>query len=445
MSQTDIVDVPVPPSGRKLGWGLAALVVAGNMIGSGVYLAPVALADTGSSSLVGWLICGAGAMVLAAVFAGLGRFQPQADGLSDFTRRGLGRFLGYQTAIAYWGVCLTGNVAVSIAGTGYLAFFFPALSQPIPAMLSNLAIIGLTTAAYASGARIAARLGAVTLVIGLLPLLLAIVAGAVAFSGQTFGANWSPQDLPLAQSVPASLVVIFWSFLGLESAAALSQLVRDPARDVGRASVAGVGLALIVYVAASVAVFGVLPVGELAASTSPFADLAARVFGASVAGLVAACAVVKAVGTVAGWTILGGETARSAGEAGYLPRVFGSAATPGRLPRATPLINGAIMMALVVATAQPTLAEQFGFVIGACTVLTICLYALCCISLFRFTTSSGWRVLAGVGLVFSVGAVVAAAPGNVVPAIVLFTLASVGWLWVRTRLTPRVDPDRPTP
>lgn len=440
MSQTETIPLEARQGVRKLGWGLAALVVAGNMIGSGVYLAPVALAATGSSSLIGWLICGAGAMILAAVFAGLGRFQPDADGLTDFTRRGLGRFVGYQTAIAYWGVCLTGNVAVALAGTGYLAFFLPSLAEPIPAMLCNLVLIGVTTAAYAAGARVAARLGAVTLVIGLLPLVLAIVAGAMAFSGPTFAASWSPQGLPLAQSVPASLVVIFWSFLGLESAAALSQLVRDPARDVGRASVAGVGLALVVYVAASVAVFGVIPAGELASSTSPFADLAARVFGASVAGFVAACAVIKALGTIAGWTILGGETARSAGEAGYLPRWFGSAVTPGRLPLANPLINGAIMAGLVVMTSQPTLAGQFALLIGACTVLTICLYALCCISLFRASDALGWRALAVVGLVFSIGAVVAAAPGNIVPAIVLFAVASVGWLWVRRGPQARVDP-----
>jgi len=235
MTQTDTLPTPA----RKIGWGIAALVVAGNMIGSGVYLAPVALASTGSSSLIGWAICGAGAMILAAVFAGLGRVQPDADGLSDFTRRGLGRFVGYQTAIAYWGVCLTGNIAVAIAGTGYLAFFFPVLAQPGPAAVSNLVLIGITTTAYATGARVAARLGAVTLAIGLMPLVLAIVAGAVAFDGATFAASWNPSGEPLVAVIPASLVVIFWSFLGLESAAVLSKLVRDPARDVGRASVAG--------------------------------------------------------------------------------------------------------------------------------------------------------------------------------------------------------------
>ncbi|WP_245528600.1 hypothetical protein [Brevundimonas subvibrioides] len=53
MSQTETIPLEAQHGGRKLGWGLAALVVAGNMIGSGVYLAPVALASTGSSSLIG--------------------------------------------------------------------------------------------------------------------------------------------------------------------------------------------------------------------------------------------------------------------------------------------------------------------------------------------------------------------------------------------------------
>ena len=48
MSQTDVIPVPH----RRIGWGLAALVVAGNMIGSGVYLLPTTLAATGSSA--GW-------------------------------------------------------------------------------------------------------------------------------------------------------------------------------------------------------------------------------------------------------------------------------------------------------------------------------------------------------------------------------------------------------
>ena len=426
MTQTEIL--PDPP--HRIGWALAALVVAGNMIGSGVYLLPATLAPTGSSSLIGWLICGLGAVTLALVFGGLGRMQPDADGLSDFTRRGMGRFIGYQTGLAYWAACLAGNVALAVAGTGYLAFFSPALKEPLWAAVSNLALIWLTSAAYASGARTAARFGAITLGLGLIPIVLAIIAGVMAFNSDTFAASWSPGDQPLLKTVPASLAIIFWAFLGVESAAALSSLVKNPAVDVGRASLGGVALAFIVYVAASIAVFGVIPADVLVHSTSPYADLVARVMGSSVAGLVAACAVIKVLGTIAGWTMLAGETSRGAAEAGWMPRWFGGA-QKGKTPLSNPILNCVVMSAMVVASAQPTLGQQFGVLIGVTSVLTLCLYALCSMTLWKLTRKAGWRTLAVAGLVFSTFAVAAAAGGYILPSVGFFALTSLAWIWVR--------------
>ena len=435
MTQTEIL--PDPP--HRIGWALAALVVAGNMIGSGVYLLPATLAPTGSSSIIGWLICGVGAVTLALVFGGLGRMQPDADGLSDFTRRGLGRFLGYQTGLAYWAACLSGNVALAVAGTGYLAFFFPVLKEPLWGMISNLALIWLTTAAYASGARTAARFGAITLGLGLIPIVLAIIAGALAFSGDTFLGSWSPGEQPLLKSVPASLVIIFWAFLGVESAAALSSLVKNPAVDVGRASLGGVVLAFVVYVAASIAVFGVIPADVLIHSTSPYADLVARVMGSSVAGLVAACAVIKVLGTIAGWTMLAGETARSTAEAGWLPRWFGGA-QKGKAPLSNPILNCVIMSVMVIASTQPKLNEQFEKLIGVTSVLTLCMYALCALTLWKLTRKTGWRLLAVGGVVFSIFAVAAAAGDYILPSVGFFALTSLAWLWVRKGRGGRVDP-----
>ena len=425
---------------RKLGWGLAALVVAGNMIGSGLYLLPATLAPTGSSSLIGWIVCGVGALTLAWMFLGLGRLQPTADGLSDFAERGMGRFFGYQAALAYWAACVAGNVAVAVAGTGYLAFFFPVLKQPLPGALANLGFIWLATLAYIVGAKSAARFGATALVIGLIPIVLAVVAGVMAFDPAVFAAGWNPGGQALTATVPASLAVIFWAFLGVESAAALSRLVKDPARDVGRASVAGVVLAFIVYVAACVAVFGVIPASELAQSTSPYADLAARVLGASVAGIVAVCAIIKVAGTVAGWTMMGGETTRRAAEKGYMPRWFGG---DGNLPLSNPVLNGMVMSALALITVQPSLGEQFGILVGVTSVLTLSIYAVCAIGLFRAAPSMGWRILAVVALVFSVFAVAAAAGGYVIPTVGFFVLVSLGWFLVRKRHPVVSDPPIP--
>ncbi len=422
---------------HKLGWGLAALVVAGNMIGSGLYLLPVSLAPVGSSSLVGWLVAGAGAVTLALVFGALGRLQPDADGLPGFAERGLGRFAGYQTALAFWTACLVGNVAIAVAATGYLGFFWPVLRDPVAATFCNLGIIWLATFAYITGTRAASGLAAVALAIGLAPIVVAVAAGVAAFDPQTFAASWSPSGTPLAQSVPTSLAIIFWAFLGVESAAALSVRVKHPARDVGRASVAGVLLATVVYIAATVAVFGVIPADVLANSTSPYADLAARVFGASIAGLVAVCAVVKTIGTVGGWVMLGGETARSAARKGYLPSGFGAGE---RTPVANPLLGGAIMSVVAVISGQPTLGGQFGMLVGVTAVLSLVVYAICSAALFRMARWSGARIMAVAGFLFATAAVAAAAPGYILPTVGFFVVTSLAWLAFLRKSPARVDP-----
>ena len=77
---------------RALGlWRSTALVV-GNMVGSGVFLLPAALAAFGGISIFGWLFTATGAMLLALVFGRLGRRLPRAGGLYAYTREGFGEF-----------------------------------------------------------------------------------------------------------------------------------------------------------------------------------------------------------------------------------------------------------------------------------------------------------------------------------------------------------------
>lgn len=427
---------------HKLGWGLAALVVAGNMIGSGLYLLPVSLAPIGASSVIGWIVAAIGAATLALVFGALGRLRPEADGLAGFAEAGLGRFAGFQVSLAFWIACLVGNVAVAVAATGYLGFFWPVLKDPVAATLCNLALIWTATVAYIVGARTASWLAAVALVVGLIPIVIAVVAGVAAFDADLFAASWNPAGGSLVQSVPASLAVIFWAYLGLESAAALSHRVRHPARDVGRASMVGVALATAVYIAATVAVFGVVPLAQLSTSTSPYADLAGQVFGASIAGFVALCAIAKTFGTIGGWTMMGGETARAAARKGYMPAGFGQG---DRTPIANPLLGAALMSVVVVLSGQPTLGGQFGMLVGVTSVLALLIYAVCSIALWRLARRSQARIIAAAGLAFALAAVAFAAPGYILPSAGFFVLTTTIWFWRVRRSLPPVDQSAPAP
>src|SRR5690606_36705760 len=123
------------------------------------------------------------------------------------------------------------------------------------------------------------------------------------------------------------------AFVGVECAAMVARLVEKPERNVPIATMGGVGIAAIVYMFSSTAIFGMLSAEAVAASSAPFALAVGRILGPAAAGLVAICAVLKASGTLGGWVLVGGETTRWTAVSGFLPRWLakqGKGGTPVR-------------------------------------------------------------------------------------------------------------------
>ena len=84
---------------KALGFWRSTALVVGNMIGSGVFLLPASLAAYGGISILGWLFTATGAMLLALVFAHLGRTVPRAGGVYAYTRIGFGDFAALESSI----------------------------------------------------------------------------------------------------------------------------------------------------------------------------------------------------------------------------------------------------------------------------------------------------------------------------------------------------------
>ena len=120
-----------PELKRELGLGMTTAMVVGNMIGSGVFLLPASLAAVvlvyGSSSLLAWVVTGVGAMLLAVVFATLGRRYPRTGGPYAYAREAFGEFVGFQTAWGYWIAAWVGNAAIATAFVGYVTVIWPDL------------------------------------------------------------------------------------------------------------------------------------------------------------------------------------------------------------------------------------------------------------------------------------------------------------------------------
>jgi arginine:agmatine antiporter len=351
-------------------------------------------------------------------------------------RDGLGRFFGFHASLLYWVGGWVGNVAIAVAATGYLSIFFPTLKATLPAGICTLSVIWVMVLVNLAGARRVADFEGGTLLIGLLPVLGVAVLGWFAFDPLIFKESWNVSGRPDAQVIPATFALIFWAFIGLESASVAAAVVRNPARDVPIATLGGVALAAFVYLAASVAISGLLPAATLAQSSAPFSDAAARWVGPAAAVLVAGCAVLKAFGTLSGWLLVTAESARSGAESGVFPAAFREG-TDGPPRRNLLIVAGLMSLIVVLSSLEPTLAAQFTILINLATLLYLVIYAYCCAALWRSTANWGIRVLAILAAGFCVWAILASDRQQIVYLVVVCALGVPLYL----RLPDRSQPD----
>jgi APA family basic amino acid/polyamine antiporter len=357
-----------------MGLWMATALVVGNMIGSGVFLLPASLAGTaGPISILGWVFTGAGAILLALVFANLGRALPRTGGPYAYARRAFGDFIGFQTAWGYWIAVWAGNAAIAVAFVGYAAVFWPAAgTHKLLGALVAIALIWLLTFANALGARESGAIQVVTTVLKFVPLALIGLIGLFFVHGGNY-TPFAPHGSFGAVNTAATLTL--WAFIGLESATVPADEVADPERTIPRATIIGTVVTTVLYLVATVAIMGIIPTGELAQSTSPFADAAGQIFGGGWDKVIALVAMVSTFGALNGWIMLQGRVPLAAAEDGIFPAPFARVHGTRRTPVFGLVVSSVLVSALLLMNYTKGLVDAFTFVILLATLTTLVPYA----------------------------------------------------------------------
>lgn len=365
---------------NKMGLVPATLMVAGNMMGSGVFMLPANLATVGGIAFFGWLITIVGAVSLALVFAKLAALNPAAGGPYAYTRMAFGDYMGYQTNLIYWLANVVGNVGLAIAGLGYLTHFFPFLKSPLPFAFAQIALVWFFVYANILGPKFVGRLQGMTTIFALVPIIGMALLGWFWFSSATYEAGWNVSGKSDLNAIGATLTFTLWAFIGVETASVSAGIVENPTRNVPIATVAGVIIAAVCYVLSSTAIMGMIPNHALISSAAPFADAARVALGNTAANIVALCAAVGCLGSLAGWTLLVGQTAKAAADDGLFPNIF-ARVNPKGVPSAGLVIVAILMTIQIVATISPTASEQFGKIASIAVIMTLLPYIYSAISL----------------------------------------------------------------
>jgi APA family basic amino acid/polyamine antiporter len=311
-------------SDNKIGFWSSTSLVAGNMIGSGVFLLPASLAAFGSISLLGWLFSSIGAILLAAVFGNLGRLAPNTTGGPyAYTRLGLGNFPGFLVAWGYWVSIWCTNAAIAVALVGYLEVFFPILGQnKVLAVFTGLGVIWLFTWINSKPLKTVALVQLITTILKIMPIILVGFIGIFYINtAHFFPINISGESSFSAITITTTLTL--FAFLGMESATIPSKNIKNAATTIKKATMAGTLLTIVVYIMSSIAIMGIIPPDILLESNAPFADAAGLFWGNSAKYIVAAGAVIATLGALNGWILIQGQIPMAAAHDKLFPKIFG--------------------------------------------------------------------------------------------------------------------------
>ena len=378
-------------SSKKIGLIACTGIVAGNMMGSGIALLPANLAKIGSIALFGWFITLIGAMSLAYVFARLTTRDPQVGGPIAYAGR-LGPAFGFQTAVLYYHANWIGNLADCLAGVAYLSVFFPALNQPIPAGIASIVIIWIMALVNMMGGNWVSRLTTLGLILVLVPVIGTAVAGWPWVDPALYQANWNTSGQADSKAIMHSILICLWAFVGVESAAVSSGLVKNPQRTVPIATMLGTALAGIVYILATQVMSGMFPADVMSKTGAPFAASTSMMIGSWAAPVVSAFTAFACLAALGSWMMLVGQAGVRAARDGNFPKIYGEVDSHG-VPRKG-IILSAIKMTLLMAfmtfmsAKGSNSSDIFGELIGIAVLLTMLPYFYSCVALIRMEGAS---------------------------------------------------------
>lgn len=358
---------------NKIGFWLSTSLVVGNVIGSGIFLLPAALAVYGGISLFGWLFTTIGIIFIALVFSRLSKLITKAGGPYAYSREGFGDFAGFLVIWGYWISIWCGNAAISVAGVGYLSVFIPSLKEDY-LLSAGLAIaaIWLFTYINTKSIRSVGMVQLITTILKILPLLLLGTFGFLYFNID----NFTPLNLSGKSSfdaITATAALTLWAFLGIESATIPSDKVINPTKTIPRATVVGLMIAAIMYISSTVAIMGIMEPAELQNSTAPFADAAQKVWGKWAYHLIAIGAVISCFGALNGWILIQGQLPMAAAKDKLFPASFKKVSKNG-IPILGILIASVLASVLVGMNYTKGLIKMFSFIIMLATLTCLLPY-----------------------------------------------------------------------
>lgn len=280
---------------RTLGLFDATSIVAGSMIGSGIFIVTaIMMRDIGSTGwmLVLWLLTGLITVFAALSYGELAGMMPNAGGQYVYIQRAYGRMLSFLYGWTVFTVIQTGVIAaVAVAFSKYTAVFFPELNNELCSLgsfikisysqLLAIASIVLLTFINTRGVQNGKLIQLIFTSAKLFALFALIVLGlSIGLKTNTIADNfsdlWSASRVTVGENGSISVVPLAgFALMGAMGATIINSLfssdawnnvtfiageIKDPKKNIPRSLFLGTLIVTLIYILANIAYLALLPV-----------------------------------------------------------------------------------------------------------------------------------------------------------------------------------------
>jgi len=280
---------------RELGLLDATLLVAGSMIGSGIFIVTADITrNVGSAGwlIAVWLITGLMTLIAAVSYGELSSMFPKAGGQYVYLKEAYNPLVGFLYGWSFFAVIQTGTIAaVGVAFSKFTAYLWPAVSEDIvlfslgsisvsPAQVLAIVTIILLTYINTKGVKGGKIIQTSFTMTKLVSLFGLIVFGFVMLKPDIWEANWanawgmqklnvdgSFQSYSLVAAlgaVAAAMVGSIFSSDAWNNITFIAGEVKNPKRNIGLSLFLGTLIVTVIYVLANLVYLAVLPLQEIA-------------------------------------------------------------------------------------------------------------------------------------------------------------------------------------
>jgi len=349
---------------RELGLRDGIALVAGTVIGSGIYLVPNSVANqlfSFSVVLLAWLVGGLLTVFGAFALAELGAAFPDAGGLYVYLRHAYGRPVGFLYGWGLLTLIQSGSLAtLAVAFRIYMGHFvqLTVLQQKITGIVFILILTGVNCLGVRSGKGVQnlftiLKFAGLTLMIGIL-----FLRG----HARLLTANLWPQP-PLhlhAAQFGIALIAILWAYEGWHMVSFAAGEFKNVQRDLPRGLIYGTLIVAVTYVLANFAYYCVLTSSQIRQTERVAATAVGAVAGDAAGLLISLLILISIVGASNGVILTGPRVFYAMAKEGLFSPIFRKVSSRFHTPVYSILIQGVWASCL---TLLGTFQELFTYVI----------------------------------------------------------------------------------